>query len=81
VRAVIVPRICAGRTRLRRISPVETLRALAPTTVLQFPFGDRAALGALAVVVRRVACFGLDVGADVGELAPAVEQVLEAVTR
>jgi len=38
-------------------------------------------LGALAGVVGRVACFGLDVGADVGELAPAVEQVLEAVTR
>jgi len=77
VRAVIVPRIRGGRACLRRIGPAETLRALAPTTLVQFPFGDRAALGSLAALVRRVPCFGLDVGDDASELAAAVQQALE----
>jgi hypothetical protein len=75
--AVIVPRIRGGRASLRRVGPAETLRALAPTTLLQFPFGDRAAFGSLAALVRRVPCFGLDVGDDPSELAAAVQQALE----
>jgi hypothetical protein len=77
VSAVIVPRIRGGRACLRRVGPAETLRALAPTTLLQFPLGDRAALGSLAALVRRVPCFGLDVGDDASELAAAVQQALE----
>jgi len=77
VRAVIVPRIRGGRASLRRVAPAETLRALAPTTLLQFPFDDRAALGSLAALVRRVPCFALDVGDDASELAAAVERALE----
>ncbi|MGO9751516.1 MAG: hypothetical protein ACLP8S_30240 [Solirubrobacteraceae bacterium] len=77
VRAVIVPRIRGGRARVRCASPAEALLALAPSTVLQLPFDDGAALGSLAAVVRRVPCFALDVGDDVAELASAVEQVLE----
>lgn len=77
VRAVIVPRIRGGRASLRRIGPAETLRALAPTTLLQFPLGDRAALGSLAGLVRRVPCFALDVGDDTSELAAAVARALE----
>jgi len=77
VRAVMVPRIRGGRARLRRVSPAEALLALAPSTVLQLPFDDGAALASLAAVVRRVPCFALDVGDDVAELASAVEQALE----
>lgn len=77
VRAVIVPRIRGARTLRRRIVPAEALLALAPSTMLQLPYEDRAAFGALAELVRGAACFGLDVGDDMGELAEAVEEVLE----
>ena len=77
VRAVIVPRIRGGRACLRRVGPAEALLALAPATMLQLPFDDRAALGSLAALVRRVPCFGLDVGDDASELAGAVQQALE----
>jgi hypothetical protein len=77
VRAVIVPRIRGGRASLRRIGPAEALLALAPSTMLQLPFDDRAAFGSLAALVRRVPCFGLDVGDDPSELAAAVQQALE----
>jgi len=81
VRAVIVPRIRGGRACLRRVGPAEALLALAPATMLQLPFDDRAALGSLAALVRRVPCFGLDVGDDASELAGAVQQALELSAR
>ena len=77
LRAVVVPRISGGRTEMRRLGPAATLRAIAPTTVLQFPFDDRGALGSLAGLVRLVPCFGLDVGDDVRELGGAVRRALE----
>lgn len=77
VRAVVVPRVRGGRAHLRRVSPVVALRAWAPTTVFQMPFDDGAVVASLADVVRRVPCFGLEVGDDETELAGAVVQVLE----
>jgi hypothetical protein len=81
VRAVVVPRIRGGRTRLRRVSPAEALRAWAPTTLLQMPLAGGRALASLAAVVRSVPCFGLDVGDDAAELAGAVERVLDEAAR
>ena len=81
VRAVLVPRICGGHTRLHRLSPAAALLAWAPATALHMPFDDGAVLAALAALVRRVPCFGSDVGDDVAELASSVDQALEqAVT-
>ena len=80
VRAVLVPRISGGRARLRRVSPAEALLALAPSTALQMPFGDGAVVSSLAALVRRVPCFGVDVGDDVNALGSAVEQALEEAT-
>jgi hypothetical protein len=77
VRAVLVPRVRGGRARLSRVSAAEALLALAPSTVLQMPFDDGAVVASLAALVRRVPCFGLDVGDDPGELAGALERALE----
>jgi hypothetical protein len=76
VRAVIVPRICGGRSRLRRINAGPAMLALAPSTVLQQPFGEGEVVGVLAEVVRRVPCFALDVGDDVANLPALVEEAL-----
>jgi hypothetical protein len=78
VRAVIVPRICGGRSRLRRIKAGAAMLALAPSTVLQQPFGEGEVVGALAEVVRRVPCFALDVGDDVADLPALVQEALAA---
>jgi hypothetical protein len=76
VRAVIVPRVCGGRSQLRRVSAGAAMLALAPSTVLQQPFGEGEVLGMLAEVVRATPCFALDVGDDVGALAPLVRDAL-----
>lgn len=79
VRGVLLPRIRGARARLRRVSGGEALLALAPSTVLQQPFDDGAAVAALAGLVRRVPCFAMDVGDDVADIAATVEQALERV--
>jgi hypothetical protein len=76
VRAVIVPRVCGGRSRLRRINAGAAMLALAPSTVLQQPFGEGEVVGVLAEVVRRVPCFALDVGDDVAALPTLVQEAL-----
>jgi hypothetical protein len=76
VKAVIVPRITGGHSRLRPISSGAAMLALAPSTVLQHPFGDGEVVAALADVVRRTPCFALDVGDDVTQLAQTVKEAL-----
>ena len=79
IRAVLLPRICGGRARLRRASAGEALLALAPSTTFQMPFDDGQAVSSLAAVARRVPAFGLDVGDDPAELAQAIERILDGV--
>jgi hypothetical protein len=77
IKAVIVPRISGGRSRVHRVSAAVALRAWAPSTVFHLPFDDGAVVASMADVVRRVPCFTLDVGDDKARTASAVVQVLE----
>jgi hypothetical protein len=79
IRAVLVPRIRGGQARLRRTSAGQALLALAPSTTFQMPFDDGQAARSLADLARRVPAFALDVGDDPGELAQALDDVLDAV--
>jgi hypothetical protein len=79
IRAVLVPRIRGGRTRVRPTSAGQALLALAPSTTFQMPFDEGLAVRSLAEVARRVPAFALDVGDDPGELAQALDDVLETV--
>lgn len=79
IRAVLVPRIRGGKARLRPASPGEALLALAPSTAFQMPYDGGEVVGALATVARSVPAFALDVGDEPGELAEALDRVLDAV--
>ncbi len=65
LRAILVPRITGGDTsRLEPLSPAESLRALAPSTLLQLP-GQRAdGLARLANLVRSIPSWRLCLGND-----------------
>jgi hypothetical protein len=77
VRAIVVPRIGGGRTRVRPLGGAKALLALAPTTVLQMPFDDGAAFASLASLARGVPCLAMDVGKDTRAVARAVELALD----
>lgn len=79
IRAVVVPRVRGGQTRVAPTTPARALLALVPSTVFQMPFDDGQALGPLSAVVRRLPCFSLDVGDDQAELGEAIDRVLEQV--
>jgi hypothetical protein len=83
VRAVVVPRISGvtKRARLRPTRSSDALLALAPSTVFQMPFDDRAVLGSLARLVREVPSYTLELGEDPAQLAEMLEQTLEQATR
>jgi hypothetical protein len=65
LRAILVPRVTGGdTTHLEPLSPAESLRALAPSTLLQLP-GQRAeSLARLANLVRSIPSWSLRLGND-----------------
>jgi hypothetical protein len=76
VRAVIVPRIAGGPTRLSPIAPSQAIRAWAPSSALRLPFDQRDVVATMAEVVRSVPCFALHVGDDPRDLAAAVDEAV-----
>lgn len=65
--AVLLPQIDGGpESRLTRASSADSLRALAPSTLLQAPHEEGQGLGILADLARTVPAFHLHLGADRG---------------
>ena len=80
IRAVIMPRIVpAGPTRFRHASRVQTLLALAPST-LKAPLA--AGLGGfvkLTDFIPKMPCFVLECGPDVRQIPECVHRILDEV--
>ena len=77
LRAVIVPQVVGGTSRLRRISGGAALRALAPTTLFQLPGSGEVAFAHLAEVVRRLPAWSLELGDDRAEIPNLVARAIE----
>jgi hypothetical protein len=80
--AIVVPeRTAATVTTFAPTSPGAALKALAPSTVGQFPGGAAHTLAALAAVTRAVPAYRLALGTDRATVAPAVRDLVEHVGR
>jgi len=77
LRAVIVPSVVGGTSRLRRISGGAALRALAPTTLFQLPGSGAEAFAHVADVVRRLPAWSLELGDDRAEIPRLVARAIE----
>ncbi len=77
IRALVLPRVSGGASRLRRATGAEALRALAPTTVFQLPGNDGAAFSWIASVARSLPAFALDLGDDRAEIPGLVRRAIE----
>jgi hypothetical protein len=79
ISAVALPRLApGGATTARRASKVEALLRLAPSSTFMFPHarGGRSAFERLTPLIERVPTFWLDLGGNLDEIAPAVDEVL-----
>ncbi len=66
------------RSSATPIGRAAALRALAPSTLMQMPFGATAdRFAELARLTAAVPAFRLDLGRDVRGIAPAVHEVLD----
>jgi hypothetical protein len=78
LRAILVPQVRAGaETSIERISAVQALRALAPSTLFQLGSSAAVDLRFLGDLVRAVPCFTLHLGSDL----PRIPNVITALLR
>jgi hypothetical protein len=77
IRALIIPRVVGGVSRLRRTNRAEALRALAPTSVFQLPRTSGETFRALADVVRLLPAFALELGDDRDNIPDLVAKAIE----
>jgi hypothetical protein len=77
VQAILVPTITGEpATSLAPIGRSEALRALAPSSILQFPAGGAAALSAMARLVEAVPCRALLLGTDRPSIPDVVAEAI-----
>jgi hypothetical protein len=78
LRAVIVPHVTGGTSRLQKISGGLALRALAPTTLFQLPGSGADAFAQVAGVVRQLPAWSLELGDDRDEIPNLIARAIEA---
>jgi hypothetical protein len=77
LRAILIPSVTGQpETTIETATAAAALRALAPSTLMQLPNSDPAALQSLAALTRQVACFHLGLGTRLEDIAPAVRTLL-----
>ena len=80
IRAILLPQVRRGTdTWLEPSSPIDALRALAPSTILQLPGNGQAAFGAMARLVRSVPCYTLALGTDLAQIPAAIAHLLDGL--
>jgi hypothetical protein len=68
LRAIVLPSVTGGPPRLVPVAPMQALRRLAPSTLMQLPGADLAALETLGALARRLPAYRLETGPDLGAL-------------
>jgi hypothetical protein len=83
IRAIALPVLGEGSRSSSSITPIgraAALRALAPSTLMQMPFGATAdRFAELARLTASVPAYRLDLGRDVRGIAPRVHELLDTL--
>jgi hypothetical protein len=78
LRAIFLPRVIPSQeTRLEKISPSLSLRALAPSTIFQLPGAGQQAFSALSRLVQRLPSYVFEVGSDRARIPATILRFLE----
>jgi hypothetical protein len=79
LKAVVLPRVTsAARATVRRVSSAVALLSVAPSTLFALPGARRHRLQHMARALAGVPAYVLELGSDLGTVAPAIRSVLDA---
>ena len=77
LRGIVFPRVIGpGPARLVPVSPDSAFKAMAPSTVTQLPGAGPRSLHFMRSLARRLPCFLLDLGSDLGAVPAAIRSLL-----
>jgi hypothetical protein len=77
LRALVVPNVAhAARTSFEPMPAAETLRAIAPSSILLFPLAGRVAFGRIAALCRAFPAYRMNLSPDAGEVADALARFI-----
>ena len=80
LRAILLPCISnQAKTSLRRASPAEGLRALAPSTLFQLTGTETNSLRNMAELMRLIPCYYLELGNQMNLIPEVIEQLIAEV--
>lgn len=78
VKAIVFPKIAGGTSRLVRVTPAESLKILAVSTVALLPGFFDLSLKNLATLARKVPGYSLELGSDLSEVPALIEDLLRS---
>jgi hypothetical protein len=78
LRAIVLPRVTGGPSRLVPVPPMQALRRLAPSTLMQLPGADSGALETMGALAKRLPAFRLETGPDLDAIPGLLASVAGA---
>ncbi len=80
VKAIVVPKVTGlPEVSVREISDFETIKALAPSTLLQLYPDGGSPMVEMSAMVRALPCFQLELGSDTAAIAPTLRTLVESL--
>ena len=77
IKAILTPEIRATKkTNYHLISPVESLKSLAPSTLIQLKINNLNTLNSLAQLTRKLPNFSLEIGSDFEDISTKVKEII-----
>ena len=79
LRAILLPRISGkSETKLHPAKPMEALRTLAPSTILQLSGTGQEAFRLMSALVKQVPCFTFEVGTEISKIPEVIINLLSS---
>ena len=80
VRAILLPRITGlSETRLKKVSSAVSLKAAAPSTILQLPGAGHETLQNLTNFIKQVPSYVLELGSDLNKIPDVILSLLKGI--
>jgi hypothetical protein len=81
IKAIIVPQVTKQtQGSIQPISAVKALGALAPSSIFQLPCSGKNDFDRMAELIKKVPCYGLNLGSDLAQNANLIHQFVQSIS-